>query len=295
MDIVITYVNGLDPVWQAEYAKHTNTPILEKRFRDWGTLKYLFRGIEKNMPFIRKVHLVVSGDSQVPEWLNRNEVNVVLHKDIIPGQLLPTFNCNPIEMHLHNIEDLDEEYLYFNDDIFPLKECKPTDFFREGRGVLGMSYHLFWFDMFKKICRNSDNTARRALGLKPRMLFLRPQHVCTPMLKSEIKALYAQIGDEIVGSMTTTRSAKNLNQYLYLDYMYLKGKILNERLSKKHFSVGVVSTSKLRSFIEQPTHKLVCVNDVQLSEERYEELRSVLLDSFERVLPNKSKFEVNLL
>ena len=198
MDIVITYVNGLDPVWQAEYAQHTNTPILEKRFRDWGTLKYLFRGIEKNMPFIRKVHLVVSGESQVPEWLNRNEVNVVLHKDIIPEQLLPTFNCNPIEMHLHNIEDLDEEYLYFNDDIFPLKECKPTDFFREGRGVLGMSYHLFWFDMFKKICRNSDNTARRALGLKPRMLFLRPQHVCTPMLKSEIKALYAQIGDEIV-------------------------------------------------------------------------------------------------
>ena len=84
MDIVITYVNGLDPVWQKEYEKHTNTPILEKRFRDWGTLKYLFRGIERNMPFIRKVHLVVSGDSQVPEWINRNEVNVVLHKDIIP-------------------------------------------------------------------------------------------------------------------------------------------------------------------------------------------------------------------
>ena len=51
MDIVITYVNGLDPEWQKSYEKHTNTPILEKRFRDWGTLKYLFRGIEKNMPF----------------------------------------------------------------------------------------------------------------------------------------------------------------------------------------------------------------------------------------------------
>ena len=113
MDVVIAYVNGLDPVWQKEYEKYTNTPILEKRFRDWGTLKYLFRGIEKNMPFIRKVHLVVSGESQVPEWVNRQEVDVVLHRDIIPEQLLPTFNCNPIEMHLHNIKDLDEEYLYF--------------------------------------------------------------------------------------------------------------------------------------------------------------------------------------
>ena len=52
MDIVITYVNGLDPLWQQDYQQHTNIPILEKRFRDWGTLQYLFRGIEINMPFI---------------------------------------------------------------------------------------------------------------------------------------------------------------------------------------------------------------------------------------------------
>ena len=45
MDIVITYVNGLDPVWQQDYERYTNIPILEKRFRDWGTLRYLFRGI----------------------------------------------------------------------------------------------------------------------------------------------------------------------------------------------------------------------------------------------------------
>ena len=292
MDIVITFVNGLDPVWQREYERHTNTPILDKRFRDWGTLKYLFRGIAKNMPFIRKVHLVVSGESQVPEWINRQEVNIVLHKDIIPAELLPTFNCNPIEMHLHNIEGLDEEYLYFNDDIFPLLPCKPTDFFRDGKGVIRMSRHLFVFDMFKQICRNSNRVAYEALGRRPSPLFLRPQHVCTPMLKSEVQAVYNAKREEIIGSMTTTRSAKNLNQYLFLDYMYLKGKIINERLSKKHFSVGVVSANKLRKFIEQPTHKLTCVNDVRLSEERYTELRAALLEAFDRALPEKSKYEV---
>lgn len=292
MDVVIAYVNGLDPVWQKEYEKYTNTPILEKRFRDWGTLKYLFRGIEKNMPFIRKVHLVVSGESQVPEWVNRQEVDVVLHRDIIPEQLLPTFNCNPIEMHLHNIKDLDEEYLYFNDDMFPLMPCKPTDFFRDGKGVLGMNYHLFALDMFKQICRNSDNVARKALGKCKLPFFLRPQHICSPLLKSEVQELYDMIGDEIVASMTITRTAKNLNQYLYLDYMYLKGKIINERLSKRHFSVGVASASKLRKFIECPTRKLTCVNDVQLSEERYEELRTALLNAFETRLPEKSKFEI---
>lgn len=292
MDIVITYVNGLDPEWQKSYEKHTNTPILEKRFRDWGTLKYLFRGIEKNMPFIRKVHLVVSGESQVPEWLNRNEVNVVLHEDIIPHHLLPTFNCNPIEMHLHNIKDLDEEYLYFNDDMFPLKPCKPTDFFRQGKGVLGMSRHLFSIGMFRKICRNSSDLAHTLLHMSPSFTFLRPQHVCSPMLKSEVTEAYNLGKEEILLSMSTTRTGNNLNQYLYLDYMYLKGKLINERLSKKHFSVGIVSAQKLREFIEHPTHQLTCINDVQLSEGHYQELRSTLIAAFDTILPNASKYEV---
>lgn len=292
MDIVITYVNGLDPVWQKEYEKHTNTPILEKRFRDWGTLKYLFRGIAKNMPFIRKVHLVVSGESQVPEWLNRETVNVVLHKDIIPKQFLPTFNCNPIEMHLHNIEDLDEEYLYFNDDFFPLLPCSPTDFFRNGKGVLGMNHHIFTFGMFRKICRNSSTLAYRICGKKVPISFLRPQHICSPMLKSEVQQVYNAAKEEILSTMSTTRTNKNLNQYLYLDYMFLKGKLINERLSKKHFSVGIVSAQKLREFIEHPTHKLTCINDVQLTESRYEELRTSLLSAFDKILPDKSKYEV---
>lgn len=293
MDIVITYVNGLDPEWQKEYEAHTNTPILEKRFRDWGTLKYLFRGIEKNMPFIRKVHLVVSGESQVPAWINREEVNVVLHKDIIPNELLPTFNCNPIEMHLHNIIGLDEEYLYFNDDIFPMLPCKTTDFFRDGKGVLGMSRHLFAFGMFRQICLNSDRTAHKALKRSAPLCFLRPQHVCTPMLKSEVTEIYRLAEEEIMNSFTRTRTSKNLNQYLFLDYMYLKGKIINERLSKKHFSMGIASARQLHEFIGKPTHKLTCINDVQLSDKRYEELQLALLDAFEHAFPRISKYEVH--
>lgn len=292
MDIVITYVNGLDPVWQRDYEKYTNQPVLEKRFRDWGTLRYLFRGIAENMSFIRKVHLVVSHESQVPEWVNRNEVHIVLHKDIIPAEFLPTFNCNPIEMHLHRIEGLDEEYLYFNDDVFPMLKCEKSDFFQGGKCFLGMSHHLFAFDMFKKICRNSDRLARRALNMKQRCFFLRPQHVCTPMFKSECGEVYSKVPAEIAKtSATRIRCESNYNQYLFLDYMYLKGKLVKKRLSKKHFSLGIVSSSKLREFITKPSHKLVCINDVQLSEERYIELRNALLDAFEVRFPKKSKYE----
>ena len=291
MDIVITYVNGLDPLWQKDYEAHTSIPVLTKRFRDWGTLRYLMRGIEVNMPFIRKVHLVVARDSQVPKWVNRDEVNVVLHEDIIPAEFLPTFNCNPIEMHLHRIKDLDEEYMYFNDDVFPMLPCKPTDLFVDGKGVLGMSRHLLSLDMFKKICRNSDVVARKALGKRPQITFLRPQHVCTPMLRSECCELYESVEQDIRSSISKTRTAKNISQYIFLNYMYLKGKLINRRLSKRHFSLGITSVEKLRKFITNPDRMFTCINDVQLSEERYEELRRVLIESFETRFPNKSKFE----
>ena len=293
MDAVITYVDGNDPVWKQDYEKTTNVPVMEKRFRDWGTLKYLLRGIEAKMPFIRNVYLVVSHASQVPEWADREQLKIVLHKDIIPAEFLPTFNCNPIEMHLHRIPGMDEEYIYFNDDMFPVGDCRPTDFFRDGRPVIGYYTHLFASGMYKKICRNSDRLARKALGMKPSCFFTRPQHICSPMLRSQCEELYAKVEDEIrKTSATRTRTEENLNQYLFLDYMNYKGLVIREKISNKHFSVAVASPDSLRDFLHNPTRNLVCINDVRLSEERYEQLRGAILDAFQSTFPSKSRFEL---
>jgi len=293
MDIVITYVDGNDPVWKQDYEKYTNVPVMQKRFRDWGTLKYLLRGIEVNMPFIRNVYLVVSHPSQVPQWADTKNLKIVLHKDMIPEEYLPTFNCNPIEMHLHRIDGLDEEYLYFNDDMFPVGKCSPEDFFRNGKAVIGYYRHLFASGMYKKICRNSDRLARKALGMNSSCFFTRPQHICSPMLKSECEELYVKVKDDIHDtSKTRTRTAENLNQYLYLDYMNYKGLVIKEKISNKHFSVSVASPSSLRDFLHRPTRKLVCINDVHLSDKRYEELRDAILDAFESSFPVKSKYEL---
>ena len=113
------------------------------------------------------------------------------------------------------------------------------------------------------------------------------------MFKSECGEVYSKMPAEIAKTSTSKiRSSENLTQYLFLDYMYLKGRLVNKRLSKKHFSVGIVSGATLHKFITKPSHKLVCVNDVQLSEERYIELRKALLDAFEERFPQKSKYEL---
>lgn len=292
MDAVITYVNGNDPVWKRDYEKYTNVPVMEKRFRDWGTLKYLLRGIQTMMPFVHNVYLVVSHPSQVPEWADTDNLKIILHKDIIPEEYLPTFNCNPIEMHLHRIPGLSEEYLYFNDDMFPVGKCEPTEFFREGKGVIGMYRHLLSTNMYKKICRLCDQVARRLAGKGSAMTFMRPQHICSPMLKSVCTEIYDSDVSEIRHtSLCRTRLEDNLCQYVYIDYMYHKGLIIPEKISNKHFSVGLASAGRLKNFLMNPDRKMVCINDVKLNDKKYAELREVILEAFETKFPDKSRFE----
>ena len=290
MDIVITYVDGNDPLWREDYERCLNVPLLNKRYRDWGTLRYLFRGIEKYMPYIRNVYLVVSRESQLPSWIS-DKVIPVMHRDIIPSRLLPVFNSAAIEMFLHRIPGLGEEYIYFNDDIFPIMESRPEDFFRDGKAAVYMNCCLFAPNLYKKHTRNSDALAREAAGLQPSHIFLRPQHICAAMLRSSCAELYAKKEEQILSSVSPLREAHNLNQYLYSDYQYHCGRSFVKRISCKHISLAVKNSSDVRAQLENPTRKFMCVNDVDMSEERFLAERHQLLLAFSKHFPSASRFE----
>lgn len=292
MDAVITFVNGLDPVWQADYEKYIGAIREEKRFRDWGTLKYLLRGIETCMPFIDNVFLVVSSESQVPSWADRSHLRIVLHKDIIPQKLLPVFNSCTIEMFLHRISGLDEEFIYFNDDMFPLGQCDRSDFFRNGCGVIGMSKSFFALNMYKRQCQVSDMLAKKALGRKAGQVFVRPQHICSPMLLSSCTEAFKAVESDILMTASRTRMPENPNQYFYLDYMYYTGKIIPEKISNKHLSQAVYSAGQISDFIKEPSAKMACINDVEMSDDKYEDMRRGILTAFETRFPEKSRFEL---
>lgn len=292
MDAVITYVNGLDPVWLEEYASVVGGQVLQKRFRDWGTLRYLLRGIDRLMPFVENVHLLVSGESQVPEWVDRSAVKVVTHREIIPGRFLPTFNSPSIEMFMHRIPGLSEEFLYFNDDMFPVMDCAPEDFFRDGKAVIGFTRHLIAGGKYKKRVRNSDRQARIALGKRPGLFFVRPQHTCSPMLRSESEAIYESCREAIFKVVSRLRTTESFNQYLYLDYLYYQGKIVNKKISNKHLTPAVHSPGTIASYIEKPSRKIICVNDVNMSDEDFTRYREAVLTALERRFPEASRFEM---
>ena len=293
MDIVITYVDGLDPLWRADYQRVVGKSILEKRFRDWGTLKYLLRGIERNISGIGNVYLVVSRESQVPVWVDRSRLKVILHSDIIPAEYLPVFNSCAIEMYLHRIPGLSERFLYFNDDTYPVRPMSEEDFYPDGKAAIHMSRQLLVMgSVFRATARNSSVVARKGAGLRPSLCYFRPQHTVTPLFRSSCEELFASEQSDIIKSMTPVRTRDNSCQYQYSVYMYLKGLTLQKRTSNKHFSLAVARIDEICAFLASPTHDFVCINDVEMPQAQFEEYREKILASFEGLLSGKSRFEL---
>ena len=134
IDFVITWVDGNDPEWQKEKDRYL-TPDADnraRRFREWGNLQYLLRGMETFAPWVHKVFLVTCG--HYPKWLNLDapKLRLIRHDEYIPKEWLPTFSSRCIDTNFHRIRELSECFVYFNDDTFLTAPTKPEVFFKKG-------------------------------------------------------------------------------------------------------------------------------------------------------------------
>lgn len=134
IDIVIPWVDGKDAGWQLEkekyktpYATYAHNGIT--RYRDMNLMRYWFRGIEKNAPWVHKIHFLTWG--HLPAWLDtaHPKLHIVKHSDYIPAEYLPTFSSHAIELNIHRIQELSETFIYFNDDTFLIGPVKERDYF----------------------------------------------------------------------------------------------------------------------------------------------------------------------
>lgn len=108
----------------------SESSLTESRFRNADELRFALRSLERHAPWIDRVFLVTNG--QVPSWLNLDNprIRLVTHAEIFPdpASCLPTFNSNAIELNLHRIPGLSEEFLYLNDDFFFGRPVTEADF-----------------------------------------------------------------------------------------------------------------------------------------------------------------------
>ncbi len=327
IDFVITWVDMDDPEWKKVFAEYSgridnsNNSVSEARFRDQGFLRYWFRGVEKFAPWVNKIHFVTCG--QKPEWLDENnpKLNLVDHKDYIPGQFLPSFNSTTIESHMYKIPGLSEHFVYFNDDFFIINTIEKERFFKNGlpcdiaafrfnsglgqwakrikNNVRLINRH---FDKKEVMSRFHDKWYNKIYGKKSRMtrllrcypkfVTLRVPHNAQPYLKSTFEDVWAAAGTELMESSThRVRSTKDLTPELFRTWQICKGDFepYNTYSDTKMFPL-VIKPKQAVAAVRNQSYKLVCLND-NVHIRNYQRTMENIRDAFESILPEKSGFE----
>ncbi|MCI6731553.1 MAG: Stealth CR1 domain-containing protein [Lachnospiraceae bacterium] len=334
IDFVLIWVDGNDPEWRKTkqyYLKKENTNKCQRedvqgdvRYRDWDNLKYWFRAVEKYAPWVHKVHFVTCG--QTPEWMNNEcaKLNLVNHKEFIPEKYLPTFSSHPIELNLHRIEGLSEQFVYFNDDFFLTSPVVPEDFFVNGlpcdfREEIPLEFYEK--DVYNQICVNNiiflnRHFSRRASRKKEpgkwyslkspqtsiknlitgclrchHFFGMETHHVPQAYLKNSFQKVW-ELEPEWMDETCSHRfrDERDLNQHAVKFWQLMSGNFEPYNMKKfgKVFTVGG-QTDGICSAIVKQRYKTICINDSKQIDFITEQRK--INNAFEKILSEKSSFE----
>lgn len=294
MDFLFPFVTSEDPAWQEQIRQFA--PYFDVcRFRDYGTLKYLMRGVEKNMPFIDRIVMLVAMESQVPEWVNRKTVKVVTHNEIMPDGVLPTFNSSVIECYINNIRDLSEKFIYANDDMFPIGPLTEECFFSGDRPIVNYKEMDVYNTSFLKMIKHANDVAARIARKEPMRGFVKPAHFFSPMIRSVNRDIAFTAQDDIKKSISRFRTTYNINQYFYLDYYIFSGLSISVPFAYRAKRAAFDHPSKAKAIASDITsgrYQIYCINDEYHSNNNFDYAINTIRDAFEQILPEKSKWEV---
>ena len=302
-DYVFTYVDANDDNWYKGFVSAAvkagrSTSRTNVRWRSWDTLKYLLRGIAENLPFIRNLYMVVSDMTQVPNWVNKETVHIVLHKDIIPQQYLPTYNSNVIEMFLYKIPDLAEQFIYGNDDMFPIGKLNENDFFKNGQPLIACHTKIRPQKMTiyrKSLVRTMELCKRcnKYYNISPSQ-YIRSDHSINPMLKSTWEMYHSLYGENIYSTLSIFRDPKNVTQELSNFHHFIYNKKNNIQIPKirrvAYFEFKHQSAERLNPIVNDKTIQILCMNDAGVLD--YNASKKIVCNIFDKKFPNKCKYEI---
>ncbi len=327
IDFVMIWVDGNDPEWRAEKAKYDGRVVTasnsEVRYRDWDNLQYWFRAVEKYAPWVNKIHFVTWG--HLPPWLDTSnpKLNIVKHTDYIPEEYLPTFSSHTIELNLHRIEGLAEQFVYFNDDTFLTAPVTPEDFFKNGKPCDTVAQDCIFFGkdsagsfngaditvinshfrkkaVIKKDLRkwlnlkNSFRNVVKTILLYPWPWFpgLFYQHASNSFLKSTFETVWEKEFEALDETCSHRfRKSGDLNQWVMKFWQQAEGNF--EVRSEKFAYCYHVKESNFGALcrdIPSGKHSMLCINDTAKTR-NFEDKKQKLNEVFEECFPEISSFE----
>ncbi len=325
IDIVIPWVDGADPEWLAEknsvlYGGEGDQRI--NRYRDWQNLQYWFRGVEKYLPWVRKIHFVTWG--HLPEWLNEEhpKLNIVKHSDYIPEEYLPTFSVNPIEMNFHRIPDLAERFIYSNDDTFFIQPLEPEFFFVDGLPVDSAIQNVLQFNRWDGIsqmvandlnCLNHNFNKREvisankgkwfSLKYKKGLLmnlytmpfsnftgFVDP-HLPNAFLKSTWIDVWKKCHDRLeLTCKNKARTNEDVNQWLMRYWQFASGNFVPGKTARgRLFAIGI-DNRLIEQALLNKSMPMICLSDDKVDVD-FEKEKEFIINCFNKIFPEKSSFE----
>lgn len=326
IDFVVLWVDNSDIEWQKQFNKYlpqdrNRLDIGSNKYRDNGFLKYWFRGIERNAPWVRKIHFVTMG--QIPSWLNISnpKIHLVNHSDFIDKKYLPLFNSSAIELNIHKIPGLSEHFVYFNDDFFLINCVSPRDYFTD-TGIPKDSAILRSIPIseYGKLLLNNENLINKKLNRKKCFLkylrnffsikygkrlignmfyknkiddaYLECCHYSRPLTKTAFENGWKFFEKEL---LTTMENRYRTNS----DYTFCLFRVLNiyngnisPVNNEKYKMLCDINKNieKICKTIEKQKVREIVINDSICSD--YEYRVKKIIDSFNYIFPKKSNFEV---
>lgn len=329
IDFVLPWVDGSDPAWQAEMhrwqshdrpdsAQADDTP---ERYRDWGTLRYWFRAVERFAPWVGRIHLLTWG--HLPDWLDTShpQLHVVRHEEFIPDAYRPAFNSCPIELNMHRIEGLAERFVYFNDDTFLCRPVAPERFFRHGLPADMARLSIIpqeraghnALECMRVI--NRRHTPHKAIAAAPGKWFnfryppadllksvsllpwsffpgLKDHHMPQPFLRSTFDTLWTEEFAELDATCRHRfRTPTDLSQWLVRYEQLVTGRFtpvgMRDTLLTKLSDEG---TEAIADALLSDRYAMICINDN--NDIRHpEQVRATLEEAFRRLLPDHCAYE----
>lgn len=326
IDLVVPWVDGSDPVWRAQrdrYLKCCEGTVGEKYSRDWGLTRYWFRGVEKNLPWIRKVHFVTWG--HVPAWLNTDhpKLNIVRHEEFIPSKYLPTFSSIPIEINIHRIKDLSEQFIAANDDFFFIGEMHPNDYFRDGlpcdcleiEPITEQCTHGFGHILWNNIaCINRNFKLAECAEANQEKWFSEAytknivdgnreslRRICfsgfgqNHLPYGALKSVYEEVWQKEYSLLDATsshksRSIEDVSNWLMRYWQLASGRFVPYmQRGRATVNTGVVP-EKIRDLILDANNRVICINE-STDDVDFESRARYIRELFEMRLPEMSSFE----
>ena len=261
------------------------------------------RSVYKYISYIKHYYLIISNESQIPEFLikykNNSEykIHFIFHRDIFPKDNqnieLPTFSSNAIESTLAFIPDLSECFIYLNDDLFVGDYLSPGFFVNPFNNkinifkvpkLIPVESNKLWF---KQLSFTNFVFDYYFIKKKRRLNY---QHVLHFFRKSVLLETYEKF--KIPYSITRKYIKRNIYNIVVYYLFSIYAEIYNYGQFKYRINSKYFNLKNFKNYKNNNKIKLFCVNDYK--EKNIEIYNNKILyfkNKMEKIYPIKTPFE----